>query len=121
MSEQLEIADAGAKPVPRYVTARKMYLTVIMVSIIVSIASVVSSIAYYDRHYATKILVYDLTSKLKLIEKSASEGKITFQQADQVAALEILEAKKLADSAPPNYVVITGDAVLGSHAQNIGQ
>ena len=121
MPQNEENISPATKPAQRTVTARKMYLTVIIVSIIVSISTAVSTIAYYDRHFVTKILVYDLTSKLQLVQKSLSEGKITVQQAEQVSALEIADAKKIADSVPANYIVMTGDAVLGNHAQIIGQ
>ena len=121
MAEHEETGPSAVKPLPRTVTTRRSFLTVLIVSVITNIAVSIGCIAYYDRHYATKILVYDLLPKLQQYKMAASEGKITFQQADQGTALEIAEAKKIADSMPQNYIVVTGDAILGSHAQIIGQ
>lgn len=95
-------------PDPKYITARVMYLTVIAMAIF----AVTASISIYDYYFATKIIVYDLPGKLLLIKKAAEEGKITFQQAEQVSALEIAEAKRISDAAPSNYIVLSGDAVL---------
>jgi hypothetical protein len=118
MSEQEQINIPNVVPkTPKYVTVRTMCLVVLCVNIF----SLAVSFVIYDRNYATKIATYDLPAKLLLIEQAAKDGKISFQQAEQVSALEIVEAKKLSDLAPSNYIVITREAVLGSHAKVIEQ
>ena len=112
MSESEEVSKSEQK----FVTARFMYLTIITVTVF----TITASIIIYDRLFATKIIVYDLTSKLILIEKAAKEGKITFQQAEQVSALEIEEAKRISNSAPSNCIVLSGDAVIPKTPENSG-
>ena len=121
MPDSEQIAIPFATPGPRVVTVRRMYLTAIGVSLVVGFVVSSCLMAYYHSRYAIKIIVYDLPAKLQLIQTSVTEGKITVQQAEQVSLLEIADAKKIADSVPSNYIVMTGGVVLGNHAQIIGQ
>lgn len=125
MSEKDQESTGTVPPKPpKYVTQKFMITTVAVFLILL-----VVSLLVYDRYFATKIIVYDLPGKLILIKKAAEEGKITFQQAEQISALEIDEAKKISDAAPSNYIVLSGDAVipksgdaaLGNHASKIGR
>jgi len=117
MSETDQETRTTDEPQPKYVTRRTMHLTVLCACLL----TVCISLFVYDRYFATKIVIYDLDGKLQLIKQAAEKGAITFQQAEQVSAMEIAEAKRISDMAPSNYVVLSGGAVLGSHTQIIGQ
>jgi hypothetical protein len=119
-----EAEQEQAIPTPRrktYVTTTRLYLTVIIFSTIISTMTAAALIGAYHTRVAMKIAVYNLEEKLIQINKALAEGKITPPQADQLQSLEIADAKRIANSLPANYLMLTKGAVLGNHATNIEQ
>ncbi|QEM66748.1 hypothetical protein FO488_00305 [Geobacter sp. FeAm09] len=114
-SEQEQIHPAVFQPT--YVTTTRMYLTVAAWCFFTTLAALVT----YDRYFATKIVISDVPDKLVEIKKFAAAGQITPQQAAAVSEQEMQAATNLADSLPSNYIVIMGDAIIGSHKKNPAQ
>ncbi len=91
-----------------YVTTKVFYQAIIVVSLVASALSTV----VYDRYFATKVAVFDLPGYLMSVrEKMALAGNAA--NAEQILVAGLNEAEKIVKSVPNNYVVISGDAVLG--------
>lgn len=97
------------------VTAGVLYQTVIVVSLVLSILAVVVYHQWVSRHPAAgiQIATFDFPSYLKQLQVDMASGKITEQQ--MLAKLD--ELTKRIDSLPPNYVVLSGDCILGHPKQ----
>jgi len=94
-----------ATPQGNYVSARVMYLTVIIVSMAMSILSV----TVYDRAFATKVAVYDLPGLVMKLQSAVASKQLTQEQAGAI----IDQATARINALPSNYVTISGDVILG--------
>lgn len=92
-------------PSPQYVSARVMYQAVVIVSLAMSALSV----AIYDRFFTTKFAAFDLPGLLVTIQAGRANGSMTEEQA--VKKLD--EVESMINSLPKNYVVLSGDTILG--------
>lgn len=90
-----------------------LYRACLAASIVCSILSV----SIYDRFFATKIAVMDLPGYMSQISTALSGGAI-----DNLQMLAYVDAAgKAVTSVPKNYIVISGDVILGpaTHALKI--
>lgn len=111
MSETMEVEEPkqpSARP-QQYVSVKVMYQAVIFVSLAMSICSTV----VYDRFFTTKVAVLDLPGYLEKLKIGIASKKITEDQA----AKAIDGVKALVDSMPSNYIVLSGDTILGNPAR----
>jgi len=79
-------------------------LTAIIISVVMSVASV----AVYHHFYAPKIVALDIKGFLAEKRDLYVQGKLT--EADFKKSIDNLEA--VANSIPSNHMVLAGDAVL---------
>jgi len=103
-------SDKSARE-PEYVTSGRMFIIVILVSILSSMLAVFA----YDRAFATKVVVFDLQGYLTKIRTDATEGKINSDQLK--SRMDVLENTVL--SVPKNTIIVTGDVVLGKNAKRL--
>ena len=90
---------------PQYVTAGIMYQAVIFVSLAMSLLTCF----LYDRYVATKVAVFDLPGYLVKLKEEMANGKMTEVQMQE----SLDRVQRAVNSVQSNYVVISGDAVLG--------
>lgn len=97
-----------ATPVAEYVTTKFFYQTVVVVSLVASVLS----LFVYDRFFATKIATFDFPGYLMSVrEKMALAGNAA--DAEKVLMTGLSTAENIVKNVPRNYVVISGDAILG--------
>lgn len=107
MSEQnSNVAATPPPPPPQYVSVKVMYQAVIFVSLAMSVLTIV----IYHQYVAPKFASFDLQGYLVQIRDARAANVITKEQGDKM-----LEAVRVQiDALPSNYIVISGDAILGN-------
>lgn len=99
-------AEMPAERHPQYVSVKVFYQALLLVTFAASILTVV----VYDRYFTVKIASFDLPGYWTQLREARMAGKITQEQSDRLMD----GVKQQIDSLPPNYVVISGDAILGN-------
>lgn len=103
--EAVPAAAAPPRP-PQFVSVKVLIQAVLFVSLAMSIMSLV----VYDRFFAVKVASFDLPAFLLQIKTARAENKISDEQAGKL----VDGVRAQIDALPPNYVVITGDVILGN-------
>lgn len=102
----MENEEKQPVPAPQYVSVKVMYQAVILVSIAMSVLTLV----VYHRFFTLKLASFDLPRYVQQVRDARAANKITAAQADQMFE----SVRKQIDALPSQYVVISGDAILGN-------